>query len=170
MTRRLIPLAGKPAAPAVTASAAPAVTTSAAPAVTADTIDVLARTLWGEARAEPVRAIEAVAAVVINRVRLAQARGGHWWGDSVQTVCLKPFQFACWSKDGTGRADPRRVTVEDPVFATCLRTARRAAAGLLPDPTGGATHYHRAGVHPVWAAGRSPSAEIGGLVFYPMVE
>ena len=48
----------------------------------------------------------------------------------------------------------------------CRRIACRAAAGSLPDPTGGATHWHDAGALPGWALGRVPAAEIGGLVFY----
>ncbi|NUB15472.1 cell wall hydrolase, partial [Azospirillum brasilense] len=38
-------------------------------------IDTLARTLWGEARGESVRAMEAVAAVVMNRVGRARDHG-----------------------------------------------------------------------------------------------
>ena len=65
---------------------------------------------------------------------------------------------------------PSRATAADPVFATCLRVARRAVAGLLPDPTGGATHYHAVGLHPDWAAGHGPCAEIGRHVFYNTTE
>ncbi|WP_448192704.1 cell wall hydrolase [Azospirillum sp. sgz301742] len=133
-------------------------------------VDTLARTLWGEARGEPVRGIEAVAAVVVNRVRAAERRGGFWWGDSVVAVCCKPFQFSCWNAQDPSRAKLLAVTAADPVFATCLRVARRAVAGLLDDPTGGATHYHVLGQHPDWAAGRCPSAEIGLHVFYNTME
>ena len=145
------------------------------PALSDDAVDTLARTLWGEARGEPVRAIEAVAAVVMNRVRRARERGGWWWGGDVVSVCRKPFQFSCWNPGDPRRADLLAVTSTDPVFATCLRTARRAVAGLLPDPTEGATHYHRTGIDPSaadvsWARGRCVCAEIGGLLFYNDVE
>lgn len=133
-------------------------------------VDTLARTLWGEARGEPVRGIEAVAAVVVNRVRRAVAAGGYWWGGSVVAVCRKPWQFACWNPSDPNRAKLMVVGPSDPVFATCLRVARRAVAGVLPDPTGGATHYHRLGVHPAWAAERVPSAEIGRHLFFNDVE
>ena len=133
-------------------------------------VDTLARTLWGEARGEPVRGIEAVASVVVNRVRAAERRGGFWWGDSVVAVCRKPFQFPCWDAGDPSRAALPVVTAADPVFAICLRVARRAVAGLLPDPTGGATRYHALGLHPDWAAGHCPSAEIGGYVFYGITE
>jgi len=135
-----------------------------------EAVDALARTLWGEARGEPVRGIEAVAAVIVNRVRAAERRGGFWWGGSVVAVCRKPYQFSCWNANDPNRPKLLAVTTADPVFATCLRVARRAVAGLLPDPTGGATHYHAVGLHPDWAAGHSPSAEIGRHVFYTTTE
>jgi spore germination cell wall hydrolase CwlJ-like protein len=55
---------------------------------------------------------------------------------------------------------------DDAALAACRRIAARALAGLLPDPTRGATRYHAAEVLPRWALGQVPSAELGGLVFY----
>jgi len=130
-------------------------------------IDVLARTLWGEARGEPVRGIEAVAAVVVNRVRAARAPSGpRWWGVDPVSVCRAPFQFSCWNPNDPNRAKIVAVTDADPVFAACKRIAARALAGALPDPTGGATHYHTRSVLPRWAAGCAPCAEIGSHLFY----
>ena len=117
-----------------------------------------------------MRGIEAVASVVLNRVALATDKGGWWWGDSVVSVCRKPLQFPCWNP---GSAElPRLLAVKagEPVFDTCLRVARRAVAGVLPDITGGATHYHPAAAHPVWTAGELPTAEIGTNLFYRFVE
>lgn len=139
------------------------------PPVPGSAIDVLARTLWGEAHAEPVRAKEALAALVMNRVARAQRAGGrYWWGASVVEVCRRPWQFACWNDGDAARC--ARVTVEDRRFRICLRIARRAVAGTLADPTGGATHCHPGDVLPPWARDRTPSAEICGLVFYNDVE
>lgn len=135
-----------------------------------EAVDTLARTLWGEARGEPVRGIEAVAAVVVNRVALSRARGGFWWGGDIVAVCRKPFQFSCWNDGDPNRPKLLAVTEADPVFSTCLRVARRAIAGTLPDSTGGATHYHHRRVDPVWARGHAPSAEIGAHLFYNSVE
>ena len=60
-------------------------------------IDILARTLWGEARADSVRVKEAIAAVVLNRVTLAKQRfGKDWWGTTVVEACLASGQFPCW--------------------------------------------------------------------------
>lgn len=133
-------------------------------------IDTLARTLWGEARGEPVRGIEAVAAVVVNRALIARRRGGFWWGDTVVGVCRKPFQFSCWNADDPNLPKLTAVTEADPAFAVCLRIARRAVAGALPDPTGGCTHYHARNVHPAWARGHVPRAEFGTHLFYDDVE
>lgn len=167
MTRpRLMPVAataGAVTAPAVAAD----LDVPLPPPDAGEAVDTLARTLWGEARGEPVRAIEALAALVVNRVRLARARGGWWWGDSIAAVCRKPRQFASWD---TQAAMLSTVTDRDPVFATCIRVARRAAAGVLQDPTGGATHVHRVGTHPSWADGLVPVAEIGSLLFYAVPE
>jgi spore germination cell wall hydrolase CwlJ-like protein len=133
-------------------------------------VDSLARTLWGEARGESVAGIEAVASVVLNRVARARARGGHWWGRDVDGVCRAPRQFSCWNPEDPNRAKLEAVTAADPVFATCLRVARRAVAGVLADRTLGATHYHAEGTHPRWAKGRVPSAAIGRHLFYNDVE
>ena len=129
-------------------------------------VHTLARTIWGEARGEPVRGREAVAACVMNRVTLALARGGHWWGGDVISVCRAPYQFSCWNPDDPNREKLFAVDADDPVYRSCVRIARRAIRGALTDPTGGATHYHAEGVKPWWAAGRSPCARIGGHLFY----
>lgn len=135
----------------------------------ANATEVLALTLWGEAAGRPVRAMEAVAAVVMTRVRLAaQPDGPAHLGRHVAAVCRAPFQFACWHP-----GHPRqRALAELPAGADlgpCRRVAARALAGALPDPTGGATHYHAAECLPRWALGRVPVAEIGGLVFYRLL-
>lgn len=128
-----------------------------------DAADVFALTLWGEAGDRPVRAIEAIASVVMNRVRL-----GAPYGRGVAGVCRAPFQFACWHPGHPRRARLAEVTAADDL-GPCRRIASRALAGALPDPTQGATHYHEAERLPRWALGRVPQAELGGLVFYRLI-
>lgn len=141
------------------------------PPLPGSAVDIVARTLWGEARGESVKGKEAVAAVIINRVRHAQAKGGrYWWGADAVQICLKPWQFSCWNATDPNRAKLDRVSMEDRSFRVCVRIARRALAGVLDDPTGGATHYHRRGLLPPWSRGRDPSAEIGEHVFFANVE
>ena len=117
-------------------------------------VDILARTIYGEARGETVRGKEAVASVIVNRMRRARARGGYWWGDSIEQVCLKPWQFSCWNENDPNRKKIEAVEPGHRVFDTCLRIARRAVSGSLKDPTGGATHYHTLDANPPWARGR----------------
>lgn len=133
-------------------------------------VDVLARTLYGEARAERVRVKEAIAAVVMNRVRRAQERGGYWWGGSVADVCQRPWQFPCWNPESPMRARLESLDAGNATFQSCLRIARRAVRGALKDPTAGSTHYHDQAAYPHWARGRSPAAEIGGRAFYNDIE
>ena len=47
-----------------------------------------------------------------------------------------------------------------------IRTARRALAGSIPDPSLGASAFHRMGDMPDWARGTKPLVQIGEIVFY----
>lgn len=129
-------------------------------------VDILARTLWGEARGEGKYGMEAVAFVVLNRAEIAQKRGGYWWGNSVIEVCQKKYQFSCWNKKDPNYGKVISVTEEDVYFATAKRVARRALLGFLKDPTNGATHYHARHTSPFWAKGQKPCAVIGRHIFY----
>ncbi|WP_419899742.1 cell wall hydrolase [Roseomonas sp. USHLN139] len=127
--------------------------------------EVLALTLWAEAGTRPVRAIEALAATIMNRVRLAEAGTTHW-GRGLSAICRAPFQFSCWNRNHIRHAVMLAVPAGDPGLAICRRIAARAASGTLQDPTGGATHAHGAEELPPWAVGRAPQAEIGAMLFY----
>lgn len=132
--------------------------------------DVMARTLWGEARGEGDRGMHAVANVILNRVAVAQARGSFWWGGNVIEVCQKPFQFSCWNRDDPNLPKVKNVDENDIHFTTALRLSRRALIGVLPDLTNGATHYHERSINPYWARGRTPCAVIGRHVFYRILD
>lgn len=133
-------------------------------------VDVLARTLYGEARGETVRGKEAVACVIVNRANRAQARGGYWWGNTIEEVCLKPWQFSCWNENDPNRAKVLAVGPGQRVFDTCVRIAKRAVSGCLQDMTKGATHYHTKAAMPVWSRGRPVCAELGRHQFYNAIE
>lgn len=133
--------------------------------------DILARTLYGEARGEAERGMAAVACVIMNRVHLSEqnmvnARGPLWWGRDVVSVCLKQYQFSCWNRDDPNRRKIIAVTRDDPIFAAALRIARAAISGEIEDVTHGATHYHARNITPTWARGVTPTATIGQHIFY----
>jgi len=131
-----------------------------------ESIDTLARTVWGEARGEGSAGMRAVAAVILNRLAVAQAQGGYWWGATIIDICRKPYQFSCWNARDPNRERLLRVTKDDPAFRAALGIAESALSGLLADHTSGATHYHAAGVSPVWAKRSRPVAVIGRHIFY----
>lgn len=133
-------------------------------------VDILARTIWGEARGEGKAGMEAVAMVICNRAAVARTRGGYWWGNSVIEVCLKPYQFSCWNRNDPNHQKLLSITRDDPVFETARRIAHRVLLGFIKDGTKGATHYHARSIMPSWAKGQQPCAVIGRHVFYKLVE
>lgn len=152
--------------PSIVPPGDPALPAREAMAREARDIDILARTIWGEARGESVRGMEAVAAVILNRARISDAKGGFWWGRGIAEICQKPFQFSCWNPNDPNRNKLLSVGADDRHFAIALRIATRAVRGALGDPTGGAEHYHARAILPDWARGRERSAAIGGHIFY----
>lgn len=159
--------AGPPApafAPAPAPAPVPAVPALADALAAPGAVDTMARTLWGEARGEGPAGMAAVAWVIRNRV----ASRVRWWGRGVVGVCRHPFQFSCWNPGDPNLIRLRDVTVSDPHFTAAVRIARDVLAGRVPDPTGGADHYHAATVAPDWARGREPTARIGGHLFYKL--
>ncbi|WP_422024769.1 cell wall hydrolase [Pyruvatibacter mobilis] len=97
--------------------------------------DIMARTLWGEARGEGRRSREMVANVIMNRVKDRR------WPTSPAGVCLQPWQFSMWNAGDPNRAKAEAVDIDNSTFRQCIDIARAAQAGDLPDYTGGANHY-----------------------------
>lgn len=127
-----------------------------------DPVDVLARTIWGEARGEPPGGMEAVASVIINRVTHPR-----WWGHNVITVCFAREQFDCWDMNDPNRAKCLSVTTKDPVFVKALDISKRAISGLLEDTTKGADSYvDLRFAHPDWATPDRMTVKIGNQTFY----
>ena len=129
-------------------------------------VDTLARTIWGEARGEGSIGMQAVAAVIMNRLAVAQEKGKIWWGNSIIDICQKPYQFSCWNKDDLNYRKLLNVDRRDRVFAVAMNIARKMLAGALADPTDRATHYHVHGIYPFWIHGQKPTAVIGSHIFY----
>ncbi|PCJ98659.1 MAG: hydrolase [Zetaproteobacteria bacterium] len=134
------------------------------------TADVLARTLWGEARGEGAEGMKAVACVILNRAAIAQKKGKFWWGNNIIQICQKPYQFSCWNRSDPNFQKLQLVDEGDLYFVTACRIANRALAGVLKDNTLGATHYHAASIAPYWAKGKTPSSVVGVHKFYDLVE
>ena len=114
---------------------------------------------------EPVRTLEAIAAVVANQVAqaLAKAVPVRRLNDLTPTEREQAFDTLL-DLHSTGLNNP--LPNGDPRFAACLRIARRAISGALRDPTDGATRCHPIGSASGYAKPWTPTAWIGGFLFY----
>lgn len=124
-------------------------------------LDIMTRTLFGEARGESELGQIGVAWVVRNRAECPA-----WWGKGVAGVCLKKFQFSCWLESDPNRRKLLALEADDTRYQRLYAIARRVLLGEVPDPTGGATHYRVIGWPAAWAKGRKPSAVIGRHEFF----
>ena len=127
--------------------------------------EIFAKTIFGEARGESLSGQEAIANVILNRVKFAQNHPS-WWGKTITEVCLKPKQFSCWNMDDKNYPLLQENLQENALYQICKRIVKRALAGLLKDNTNGATHYHASTCSPYWARHLVPCAEIGHHLFY----
>lgn len=130
-------------------------------------LEIVSATVWAEARNQGVIGMAAVAATIGNRVKAATWYGADWRG-----VCLRKWQFSCWNvyQDGTRDANLNLI-LHGPTgkeWDQAQAIAEIAMAGLLGDPTGGATHYHTEEVSPTWAGSPKMIAlkKIGAHSFY----
>jgi len=134
-------------------------------------LDILARTIYGEARGEGTEGMEAVALVIMNRYRAGKWFTGYVFCNgqkipSIAQTCLKKAQFSCWNKDDVNLPKLKKVTAEDKTFRECLIIARKALDGKLCDFTNGALFYHARGVKPRWAERKTPCYEVENHLFY----
>lgn len=124
-------------------------------------IDLMARTIWGEARGEGNKGMQAVANVIMNRV----SKGG-WYGATVEDVVLKPYQFSCWNKDDPNYPLVKSVTLDNQQFKMAKEIAIKAYSGQLDDITGGSVNYHTSSIRPEWSKRLTKITQIGNHIFY----
>ncbi len=134
-------------------------------------IEILAKTIYGEARGEGEEGMEAVACVVMNRYRAKKWFTGYRieFGikiPSVAETCLKPKQFSCWNKNDVNYELLQNLNEQNELYLSCLQLAAKAISGNLEDFTNNATFYHNRSVSPSWAKHKSPCYEVGDHLFY----
>ena len=159
-------------------------------------VDILARTIYGEARNEGQSGMIAVANVIMNRVKRSRLNpiSIALYGRGVIGVCQKKWQFSCWLpmfkswydknyQTAGGKAmianynAMKKATLADGQFAACLEIAKKAIAGQLQDTIAGSTHYltrqayaedQKAGkkTGSAWSYGEKPVAVVGNHYFF----
>lgn len=125
--------------------------------------EIMARTLWAEARGEGTEGIRAVAHAILNRFT-----AGKWYsGKTVSEACLFPAQFSCWNDNDPNRRELARLADDDSALLACRGMVERVCAGD-DDSTFGSTHYYAASmkVAPRWASSGQLKVQIGAHKFY----
>ena len=130
-------------------------------------IEILAKTIYGEARGEFIKfgitSLIAVAYVVVNRVKKRMA-------PTIHDACLAPFQFSCWNKNDVNYLKIQQIEPTSSVYKKCVAVAQHVAEESWPDITDGCDHYHSKSIKPYWAAHRLPKKIFGTHLFYCLNE
>ena len=121
---------------------------------------VFSKTIYAEARGEPVEGQAWVGWVIKNR---AAKNRSYWGGNVIAHVCRHPQQFECWN----GVND---IVINEPnIYQDICRLAEQIYdAPASADPTGGADHYNNPGIegYPAWTRNCDRLLEIGAHQFY----
>ena len=105
----------------------------------------IALAVYFESRGEPTE----------GQLAVAQVKQGYYWQDHpIRDRC----QFSFWC-DGKSD-DPKNVQAFYNAFYIAWLSGERE------DLTGGATHYHAAGVNPQWASSGKITKTMGNHIFY----
>tara|TARA_Y100000310_G_scaffold342721_1_gene447086 strand:- start:1240 stop:1650 length:411 start_codon:yes stop_codon:yes gene_type:complete len=124
-------------------------------------IGLMATTIWGEARGEPLIGKVAVAYVILTRAK----RGG-WYGNTIKEVIMKPYQFSAWNRNDPNFAKMSMTTMADNAYRDCMYATLGAVQKHLPNLAEGATHYHTLRMRPYWIKDMRNIATIGNHIFY----
>ncbi len=123
--------------------------------------DILARTVYLEARGEPKDGWRGVAFVILRRAKLNKS---YWGGNSVKKVCLKAGQFECY-KQGLDHSI-RNISLYNEIK---LVTDKIFDGDDTTDPTRGADHYNnptKENPPPDWTYNCNKTVMIGKHQFY----
>ena len=159
-------------------------------------LNVLAQTIWGEARQEGTKGMLAVGNVIKNRAEANKKM----FGQGIRGVALKPKQFSCWNQGDPNRKKLKDVLQFDKIislrksptgepfnewfqkfkntgeyleyksYLKAKEIAKQILDGSAPDPTKGAVYYHTLDVKPIWRNKLDQVATYGNHIFYTLPE
>jgi len=131
-------------------------------------MDILALTIYGEARGEPIEGQIAVASVIRNRAAA--------WHRTYREICLAPEQFSCWNTNdpnyplliSLSRQLANDIDLTDAVLKQCLAVADIVYNNDSMDNTHGSLNYITKALQlsdkcPSWA--KDFKIQIGSQVF-----
>ncbi|CAG0895354.1 unnamed protein product [Cyprideis torosa] len=123
--------------------------------------NVLAATVYEEARGEPKKGQTAVVHVIRNRVN---ANREYWGGGTVEGVCLKEGQFECWNGRDVGGTINQIKNTDDFREIHC----HVGNAWRMSDITQGSDHYNNPDKegYPSWTKNCTKTMKIGNHQFY----
>ena len=127
-----------------------------------DEVDVLTRTVYGEARGESEEGQAAVAWVIRNRAKA----GRSYMGKTIKEVCLKPQQFSCWDSGDPNRNVLLTLDTNSSLYKSIRKVVEEVLNGKRLDNTHGSLHYHANYINPGWAKNKTPVVTIGNHLFY----
>jgi len=128
---------------------------------------LLALALYGEARGEITEGKIAVGSVILERVKLNK-----WYGQGLQGVILKPWQFSCFNESDPNYRKLLHIAEqwdEEMALNSALNDCYGIAAGLLDgtiSPNVTATHYHTVQADSKWDDRMTLVATIGRHEFF----
>lgn len=109
-------------------------------------IDLIARTIYGEARGEKsFNSLKAIGHVILNRTRDHKK-----WPSTIEDVILQKGQFSCWNQTDPNFYKIQSVSFNNKLFLKCFKAALHSYFAQ-DDVTKGANHYHAREVSPWWA-------------------
>lgn len=135
--------------------------------------EILALTLWGEGRGEPVEGQIAIANVINNRFSAMPTKY-----KNIGQVCLEPRQFSCWNSNDLNYPklleQAKRFIdnkISDRYLMQCLYIARGIINRSFLDNTNGAMNYVTKNLfnspnRPIWAKNAIDIKEVGNHVFF----
>jgi spore germination cell wall hydrolase CwlJ-like protein len=128
-------------------------------------LDIMARTIYGEARGEKSdNALKAIAHVILNRTTDKEKK----WDSCPIKVSQQKYQFSCWNRNDPNYKLITKVTLKNKNFRRAYMAALQAIK--TKDITNGANHYHSVFMKrkPRWAKSKKmiALARIGNHKFY----
>ena len=101
-------------------------------------LDLITRTVIGEAGDEPELGKAAVAHVIFNRMKQKNA-------NDAASIVLAPKQFTTWQDRP---AELARISPRSKAYQDAYDIVQNAAGGDIPDPTNGALNYANVDTRP----------------------